>query len=138
MKPTTNQTTRLDPTDQTILESKELVQTTVTILVDKLARDIVVLEVANWLAITDHFVIATGNSSRQVRRLADLLEQELALLGRKPLRDEGRTEGEWVLLDYGEMVVHLFSPAAREYYALDKLWGDAIRPELAPETKTES
>ena len=76
-------------------------------------------------AITDVFVIATGTSRPHVQSLADRVEELLKLAGRRPLRDEGRAEAEWVLLDYGDVVVHLFQTQARAYYDLERLWRDA-------------
>jgi ribosome-associated protein len=92
---------------------------------DKKGQDIVLLEVGELFVITEVFVIATGNSRPHVQSLADHVEEHLKEAGRKPLRDEGRTEAEWVLLDYGEIMVHVFQPSSREYYDLERLWRDA-------------
>ena len=81
------------------------------------------------LRIADVFVLATGNSRRQVQALADSVDEALRDHGRRPIRVEGRTEGEWALLDYGDVVVHLFQPEMREFYSLERLWGDAPRVE---------
>lgn len=70
-------------------------------------------------------MIATGTSRPHVQSLADNVELRLRERGRRVLRDEGRTQGEWVLLDYGDFVVHVFQPEARDYYRLERLWGDA-------------
>jgi ribosome-associated protein len=95
---------------------------------DKKGSDIVLLDVENAFFLSDIFVIATGSSRTNVQALADHVEEQLALThGVKPLRVEGRTEGEWVLVDYGDIIVHLFQGAAREFYSLERLWGDAGR-----------
>ena len=92
---------------------------------DKKGQDIVLLEVGDLFVITEVFVIATGNSRPHTQSLADHVEERLKEAGRKPLRDEGRPEAEWVLLDYGDIMVHVFQPSTREYYDLERLWRDA-------------
>jgi len=85
----------------------------------------VILDVSRVLVITDHFVIASGNTERQVRTLASEVERRLQPLGVKPARREGEREGRWVVLDYVDFVVHLFHHEARDYYELERLWSDA-------------
>jgi ribosome-associated protein len=85
------------------------------------------------IAITDAFVIGTGTSRPHVQALADRVEEMLADVGRKVLHQEGRAEAEWLLLDYGDYVVHLFQPAARDFYALERLWRQAPRIDWTPE-----
>lgn len=93
---------------------------------DKKGLDVELLDVGDILAIADVFVIATGTSRTHVRAVADGVEESLSeKAGRKPLRREGADQGEWVLLDYGDVVVHLFQPEQREYYGLERLWRDA-------------
>ncbi|HKX73988.1 MAG TPA: ribosome silencing factor [Acidimicrobiia bacterium] len=94
-------------------------------LADKKGSDIVLLEVGDIFTIADVFVIATGTSRPHVQTLADRVEELLKESGRRPLRDEGRAEAEWVLIDYGDVVVHIFQTAARDYYDLERLWRDA-------------
>jgi ribosome-associated protein len=94
-------------------------------IANRKGHDIVLLEVGDLFAITDVFVIATGTSRPHVQSLADRVEEVLRAAGRRPLRDEGRTEAEWVLLDYGDVVVHIFQRPARDYYDLERLWRDA-------------
>ena len=79
------------------------------------------------LVITDIFVIASGGNRRQVQALIDAVEEALRLDGRKPLRREGEDDAQWVLLDYGDIVVHVFDNPTRDYYDLERLWGDAPR-----------
>ena len=95
-------------------------------IADKKGQDIVLLEVGDLFVITEVFVIATGNSRPHVQSLVDRVEELLNKeAGRKPLRDEGRPEAEWVLLDYGDIMVHVFQRSSREYYDLERLWRDA-------------
>jgi len=87
-----------------------------------------VLAVGDVLAITDHFVIASAPNSRQVRTIAEEVERHIrAAGGPRPLRVEGLDDRRWVLLDYGAFVVHVFLQEARDYYELERLWGDVAR-----------
>jgi ribosome-associated protein len=100
---------------------------------DKKGLDIVLLDVSELLVVTDVFVIASGTSSRHARTLSDETEAQLAeRLGRKPLRREGREHSTWILLDYGDMVVHIFDQETRDYYRLERLWADAPVIEFEP------
>ena len=85
------------------------------------------LDVHELLVITDVFVIASGNTRRQVQSLTDGVEEALRGHDRKPLRREGQEEAQWVLLDYGDIVVHVFDAPTRSFYDLERLWGDAPR-----------
>ena len=91
---------------------------------DKLAENIVAVDVSERLAITDLFVIASASNERQVNSIVDNIEDELIKLDRRPVRREGRSEGRWVLLDYGDMVVHVMHDEDRAFYALERLWKD--------------
>ena len=96
----------------------------------KQASDIVILDVRELIVITDYFVIASGSSERQVRTLVEEMEKTIRdRLDRKPVRREGEDGWGWVLLDYVDVVVHVFSEEQREYYDLERLWRDAPRPE---------
>jgi ribosome-associated protein len=97
---------------------------------DKKAKNIAVIDVGNFLAITDHFLICSAPSERQVRTIAEEIERVLALEKRKPIRREGSAEGGWMLIDFGDFVVHVFSDEMRGYYDLERLWKDAPRPDL--------
>ncbi len=98
---------------------------------EKKATDIVVLDVAETLVITSHFVIATGSSDRHVRSVAEQVEDTLReRAGVKPIGREGEREGKWVLLDFADVVVHVFQPEERDFYRLDRLWSEAPRIEL--------
>ncbi len=92
----------------------------------KKAESITILDVSKQLVITDHFVICSGNSERQVRTIADEVESKLNETRKvKPFRREGEREARWVLLDYVDFVVHVFHKEEREYYDLERLWADA-------------
>lgn len=91
---------------------------------DKLAVDIIAIDVSDRLAITDVFFIASAPTERQVNAIIDGIEDELAKSGLRPVRREGRSEGRWVLLDYVEIVVHVQHEEDRVFYALDRLWND--------------
>jgi len=98
---------------------------------EKKASDIMAIEVAELLVVTDYFVIATGNTPIQVRAIADEIEDRLREeAGIKPIGREGVSEGKWVLLDFADLVVHVFQPQERDFYRLEKLWGDAPRVAL--------
>jgi ribosome-associated protein len=97
---------------------------------DKKARDIAVIDVGDFLAITDYFVICSGQSDRQVKTIAEEIEAKLKEIGVRPLRSEGNVEGGWLLIDYGVFVVHVFTDEARAFYDLERLWKDAPRPDL--------
>jgi ribosome-associated protein len=92
---------------------------------EKQGERIVVMDVRELIVITDYFVIASGGSERQVRTLVDEVERALREQGVKPIRREGETEGRWVLLDYVDIVVHVFGQEERDYYDLERLWRDA-------------
>jgi ribosome-associated protein len=91
------------------------------------AEDLCVLDLRELSSFTDFFVIAHGNSSRQIGAVAEGVEAALKTAGLRPISIEGRESADWILLDYGSLVVHVFSKAAREHYSLEKLWGDAPR-----------
>lgn len=95
---------------------------------DKLAGDIVALDVSDQLVITDVFLLASAPNDRQVKAIVDAVEEKLNTLGAKPIRREGERDGRWVLLDFGELVVHVQHSDEREYYSLERLWRDC--PEL--------
>ena len=95
---------------------------------DAKGTDIVLLDVEELFLLSDVFVIATGTSRPHVQALAERLEEMLKeQLDLKPIRVEGQSEAEWVLVDYGDIIVHLFQEPAREFYSLERLWGDSER-----------
>ena len=87
----------------------------------------VVLDVRDLIVITDYFVITSASSDRQVRTIADAIEKALGETGAKAIRREGENEGRWVLLDYVDIVVHVFGAEDRDFYDLERLWRDAPR-----------
>ena len=100
----------------------------------KKAGPSVVLDVAALLGITDRFVITSGANARQVRTIAEEVEARLKReVDRAPLRSEGLDDARWVLLDYGDVVVHVFNDEARRYYDLERLWSDARRIDWEPD-----
>lgn len=99
---------------------------------DKQARDVVVLDMRDLLVITDYFVIASGNSDRQVKTLAEEIEKAAKARWLKPVRREGQQEARWVLLDFVDFVAHVFLQEEREFYDLERLWGDAPRLDWEP------
>jgi ribosome-associated protein len=103
----------------------ELARTAARAAADKLAENIVAVDVSERLAITDIFVIASAETERQVNAVVDNIEDELIVqLDRRPVRREGRSEGRWVLLDFGDVVVHVMHSEDRAFYALERLWKD--------------
>lgn len=106
---------------------------------EKKASDVMALRVAELLIVTDYFVLATGATDRQVASIVDEIEDALReRAGAKPIGREGEDEHRWVLLDYGDFVVHVFQPAERDFYRLEKLWSDAPALELSPEIANPS
>lgn len=91
---------------------------------DKLAQRVIAFDVSEQLAITDAFLLASAANDRQVRAIVDEVEEKLREAGAKPIRREGHREGRWVLLDYGEIVVHVQHEEERQFYALERLWRD--------------
>ena len=89
---------------------------------DKKAQDAVVLDLREICSFTDYFLVCTGASARHNQSIADHVEETLKRQGVRPLHVEGRTEGEWILLDYVDFVIHIFSARAREFYDLERLW----------------
>jgi ribosome-associated protein len=98
---------------------------------DKKATDLLVLDLRKTAAFTDFFLICTGGNPRQVQAIADAVEEALKTRKARPTHVEGHQRAEWILLDYFDFVVHVFSSGARQFYGLERLWGAATRIELA-------
>jgi ribosome-associated protein len=98
--------------------------------VEKKAMDPVLLEMKRTASFTDYFFICSGKSDRQVQAIAQGIEEALEKQGMRPLGEEGKREGRWILMDYGDLVVHVFLEPLREFYDLEGLWIDAPRIEL--------
>jgi ribosome-associated protein len=101
-----------------------LVHTAARAASDKLAQNIMAFDVSDQLAITDAFVLASATNDRQVRAIVDEIEDKLRDIGEKPTRREGERDGRWVLMDYGDVVVHVQHEEERAFYALERLWRD--------------
>jgi ribosome-associated protein len=99
---------------------------------DKQALDITVLDLKKASGFTDYFVICTGNNSRQIRAIADGITDALAETGSKPAHVEGYDRSEWVLVDYFDFIIHVFSPETRAFYGLERLWGNAEHVAVPP------
>ena len=118
---------------------RELALTAAQAAADKKAQDIVVIDVADQLVITDAFVLASAGNERQVVAIVDAIEEALLQLPEKakPVRREGERQGRWVLLDYIDIVVHVQHTEEREYYALERLWRDCPVIELPAEVRNQ-
>ena len=92
---------------------------------DKKAADLTVLDVQGVSSVTDYFLVCSGKSTPHLRTIIDAIRTELKAEGVRPLHAEGKPESGWVLLDYGDVLVHVFLEDTRAYYALERLWGDA-------------
>ena len=101
---------------------------------EKQARNVRVLDLREVTSFADYFVILSGANNRQIQAIADEVHQRLKKLGEMPASMEGYDNAEWVLMDYGDYLVHIFSDKARLYYNLERLWRDAKTVELAPAT----
>jgi ribosome-associated protein len=101
-----------------------LVHTAARAASDKLAEHILAFDVSDQLAITDAFVLASATNDRQVRAIVDEIEEKMREIGEKPIRREGERDGRWVLIDYGDVVVHVQHEEERQFYSLERLWRD--------------
>jgi ribosome-associated protein len=123
----TNPTGIITPTAQD-LNIEQFVGTIVTAADDKKAGDIAILKVADICYLTDYFIIITGYSTTQVRAISDAIEGAMEIEWQQsPRQVEGKTEGSWILMDYGDIIVHVFLPKEREFYNLEAFWGHAQR-----------
>jgi len=120
------------------MTSAEKTRIAVDAALDVKAEDVIALDVGELSSFADVFVICTGRSDRQVRAIADAVEQAARRVGKPPLGTEGYSEGRWVLVDLDDVIVHIFEPEAREHYDIERLWSDAPRLETAaPATAAE-
>ena len=93
---------------------------------DDKAQDVIVIDLKGKTSIADYMIVASGTSHRQVVTMAEHLREKLKSLGIKSVSVEGLSQGDWVLIDGGDVIVHLFRPEIREFYCLEKLWGDPV------------
>ena len=110
------------PIDRQIFEQ---VRIAVAAADDRKATDPLVLRLAELTEFTDYFILCTGNTSRQTQAIADAVTEKLKAVKMRPLHTEGYKTGEWILMDYGVFVVHIFTPQSRKFYDLERLWRDA-------------
>ncbi len=115
------------------MDSTELAQRIAEFSLEKKATDVVILNLMPLTSMTDYFVICTGDSNTQVRAITEHIVDELKRQKNRPLHVEGLANQEWVLIDYVDVVVHVFLPHKRDFYALERLWGDAARSEVIDE-----
>lgn len=101
------------------------------------AIQVVILDVRKLTSVADVFIICSGRSNRQVTAMADFIQQDLKKNGKKPLNVEGKKEGHWVLMDYGDVIIHIFYESLRKFYDLESLWIDARRLLAEPLAETE-
>jgi ribosome-associated protein len=99
-------------------------------------EDLVILNVSRVTSLTDYFVITHGSSTRQAQAIAESIRNAIANCGSKPLGLEGEREARWILIDWGEVIAHIFHEPTREFYELEKLWADARRLKYPPNTRT--
>jgi ribosome-associated protein len=119
------------------LHEDEKIKRIVEILQDKKGLDITLLDLRKLTDTSDYFLLSTGTSEQHVRSLASELREKLAEIGEKPWHVEGADSGRWILLDYVHFVVHIFRQEARDFYSLERLWGDAERTEFKDRWETE-
>jgi ribosome-associated protein len=113
------------------LDTEDAVRIAARAASEKKATDLVVLDLRNAASFTEYFLICTGASTRQVQTVSNAVEETLLKSGKRPLHIEGYSSAEWILLDYGDFIVHVFSAASRRFYDLERLWRDAPRVEVS-------
>ena len=112
------------------LKSRDLAVKAAEAALKKKALDVTILDLSGLTVIADYFVICSGESTTQVKAVAESIEEELAKKRKKPLGIEGTAHSHWILLDYGDVVIHVFEKETRAYYNLEKLWMDAKTIEI--------
>lgn len=130
--------TKTSKTDNSF-DSKDLVKVAFEAALEKKATDIMALDMKELLVVTDYFVLATGNNDLQIKAIATEIEKELLeKCGAKPAHREGMQEAKWVLLDYTDIVIHLFQPDFRDEYRLEDLWSQAKKLRAQESPKVEA
>ena len=128
--------TEIDNTPTPFAELDEEVKLALTCASEKKAFDLRALDLREIASFTEFFIIASGSNQRQVQAISDEIEEQLKKqLKAKPVRTEGYSAAEWVLMDYGDFIVHIFEEKAREFYDLERLWRDAKKVEIPEEMK---
>lgn len=119
-------------TEAEALTSEEVVRLAATAADDKHGRDIVAIEVRDLTSIADYFLLVSAASTTQAQAIYEAIDEAMSRHGREPLHVEGRTELHWILMDYADVVIHIFLEETRAFYGLERLWGDAPRLDLGP------
>lgn len=119
-------TTTPAPATSTSADAAMLAQRAAAICLDNKANDVVMLDLRRVSDMTDYFIVASGTSDTHVRSMGERVVEEMKKIGARAHHIEGLTQGRWVLLDFVDFVVHLFHPALREFYQLERLWSDAV------------
>jgi ribosome-associated protein len=119
--------------DECAEQLDERVCTAISAAGDKKALEMVVLDLREVASFTDYFLITSGTNVRQVQAIADEVVEQLKKQGTRALRVEGYSTAEWVLVDYGDFILHVFEDKSRKFYDLERLWRDAVRVQLPPE-----
>ena len=109
-----------------LLDPVQIAKVAVDVASDKKASDVILLDIRDVATFADYFVICSGNNPRQIQAIADAIEEQLGKQGANLLHREGEAETGWLLLDFGDVIVHIFGPKEREYYRLERLWNAAI------------
>ena len=117
-------------TSQPALETESAVMIAARAATDKKATDLAVLDLREIASFTEYFLICTGASTRQVQAISNSVEEALLKNAKRPLHIEGYSSAEWILLDYCDLIVHVFSQTSRRFYDLERLWRDAPRVEV--------
>jgi ribosome-associated protein len=117
------------------LETLEAVEIAAKAAGEKKATEIVGLDLREVASFTEYFLICTGANTRQVQAISNSVEEELRKAGKRPLHIEGYSTGEWILLDYGDFIMHVFSNSSRRFYDLERLWRDAGPVKLPEESR---
>ena len=108
-----------------LLDTAQLAKVAADAASDKKASDVLLLDIREVTTIADYFVICSGNNTRQIQTIADTIDEELGKQGSRLVHREGNAETGWILLDFGDIIVHIFGPKEREYYRIERLWSDA-------------
>lgn len=122
-------------TEPRAARSRELAELAASLLLQRQGENLVILHVGPLVGYADYFLLISGRSSRHVQSLAEHLEEQMKRRGHLPLGVEGKGEGNWVLLDYNEVIVHVFHEPVRRFYDLEGLWADAPRIEVSEEAR---
>ena len=116
------------------IDSSLLITSITDALLEKKAKNIVLLDVSQLTTLTDYFVVCHGTSDTQIKALADNVEEQTRIkVGEKPWKKEGMDSRRWIILDFINIVVHIFNEEKREYYGIERMWNDAVRTEIEDE-----